>query len=319
MNSFDRRTLQNSAAQSLQEASSNPKVLILIHTGAVLAVTFGVMLVDWLLEQGIGNTGGLSGIGLRAILSTVQSIMHYAQLLILPFWQMGYTFCCLQLAKKEQVGPGSLLSGFRLFAPVLRLMLLQWAIYMALGFVCIQIASVLFAILPWFAPILQSLEAVMATGELTEAALLQISQEAFGPLMITYLAVFIPVVLPFFYQYRMTAYCLWDDPKKGAIAALRESRRMMRGNRLALAKLDLSFWWFYLLDCLILVISYGDLLLPLLGISIADPAGIHYFLFFLLYALCQLGLYRWRRNEVELTYVHAYLTLKPTLGTIVPQ
>lgn len=304
----DRRIWKDSAARSLQSASQDPKKWILIHTGVVLVAALIMMVVDYLLEQGIGDTGGLGGIGVRSVLTTAQSVMHYAQVLLLPFWQMGYTFCCLQLARGNEVRPRSLTEGFRRFGPVLRLMLLQWALYMAIAMICVYISSFIFTMLPFSASMMEALEAAMTTGELTEEALMQIMEDAYVPILITFSVVFIPVVLPFFYKYRMAAYCLLDDPKMGALAALRESSRMMRGNRLTLAKLDVSFWWFYLLDILVSAISYGDLLLPLVGVRLPWPEDANYFLFFIPYALCQLALYWWRRNEVEVTYAHVYLS-----------
>jgi uncharacterized membrane protein len=53
-----------------------------------------------------------------------------------------------------------------------------------------------------------------------------------------------------FYRYRMAFYILLDDPAKGAIRCIRESKWMMKGNKLDLFLLDLSFIGWALLDVL---------------------------------------------------------------------
>jgi hypothetical protein len=85
---------------------------------------------------------------------------------------------------------------------------------------------------------------------------------------------------------------------------------MTRGNRIALLRLDLSFWWFYLLDGMITALWFGSSLLPLLGITLPWSAEVNLFVFYGLYMICQLGLYLGFRNRVEVTYAHAYSALR---------
>ena len=120
----DRSALKAAADQSLANASCDPKKLILIHSGALLALTLLLTVVDYLLEKGIGTTGGLSGMGLRSVLETVQTTLYVAQAVVLPFWQIGYVFVTMKLARGEQTGMTGLLEGFRRFGPVLRLQIL---------------------------------------------------------------------------------------------------------------------------------------------------------------------------------------------------
>ena len=100
---------------------------------------------------------------------------------------------------------------------------------------------------------------------------------------------------PIFYSFRMTDYVIIDKPAMGALAALRESKKMMRGNRLQLLKLDISLWWYYLATAVASVVCYGDVLLPMLGIQLPVSFGIIFFL----------------RNRVEVTYALAYDAVKP--------
>ena len=85
---------------------------------------------------------------------------------------------------------------------------------------------------------------------------------------------------------------------------------MTHGRRLDIFKLDLSFWWFYVLDGLTLALCYGDLILGLMGISLPISADVSYFLFYVLYLAAQLGLYVFARNRVECTYAAGYDALR---------
>ena len=51
---------------------------------------------------------------------------------------------------------------------------------------------------------------------------------------------------PIFYSFRMVNYVIIDKPAMGALMALRESKKMMRGHRLQLLKLDVSLWRYHL-------------------------------------------------------------------------
>lgn len=84
---------------------------------------------------------------------------------------------------------------------------------------------------------------------------------------------------------------------------------MMYGSRIALFKLDLSFWWFFALEILVAVIAYCDSLLPLMGIPLPMGSTVSYYLFFILSSVCQLALYWWKKGEVDMTYAHVYHAL----------
>ena len=60
-----------------------------------------------------------------------------------------------------------------------------------------------------------------------------------------------------------------DNERPGALLTTMQSRRMMKGNRLALFKLDLSFWWYYGLLFLIYAASVlPTFLLPQLDTNV---------------------------------------------------
>ena len=117
--------------------------------------------------------------------------------------------------------------------------------------------------------------------------------------------------IPLFYNYRMVNYVIIDKPALGAMAALRESKQMMRGNRIALFKLDLSFWWYYLAMLLATTVAYGDMILAMLGVSLPGPEMLWYFGFYVAYLGVLLAIYVLLRSRVEVTYALAYDAVKP--------
>ena len=70
----NRKALRMQAAQVL--GNGGYRKWILIHSGITLGVGLALTLIDYLLERQIGTTGGLGGVGLRAVLSTAQSVLQ---------------------------------------------------------------------------------------------------------------------------------------------------------------------------------------------------------------------------------------------------
>ena len=306
---FDRRAVRDTAMQTLAEADNSHKKLVLIHTGAMLAVTFVLMLIDLLLSQKISATGGLGGIGMRSTLATIQSALRLAQLAVIPFWQVGYTYMTLRLSQKEKVGFKSLLEGFFRLGPVLRLLLLQLALYLIIGFAAINISSTIFMATPWAQPLFEVADAIQQGAEYTDEMLLAATGNYAIPLTILTLVIYIGLCAPFFYRYRLAMYSLLDNDETLALAAMRNSRILTKGHKLEIFKLDLSFWWFYACEILVAALAFLDLILVPLGIPLPMPQEAVTFLCFGIYAATQLALHYWRKNEVSVTYAQVYNTL----------
>ena len=112
---MDTKELIRQARQAVAESSCNPKKLAAIHTGIAAAAGLAVALLSYLLGTGIGGTGGLSGIGPRAILETAQSALNLAISILTPFWALGFVAASLRMARREDTGPRTLLTGFRIW------------------------------------------------------------------------------------------------------------------------------------------------------------------------------------------------------------
>jgi uncharacterized membrane protein len=118
-------------------------------------------------------------------------------------------------------------------------------------------------------------------------------------------------MIPLSFWFRMVNYVIIDKPGMGAIAALRESRKMMRGNCLKLLKLDLSFFWYYAALAAVTAIGNADLWLPMFGVTLPMSADVAYFVFYAVFLVLQFGIYYFLRNRVEVSYALAYDAVKP--------
>lgn len=303
-----------SCAKESLAAAEKPGRIILIHTGITLLLSLLLLLADYLLDQEISKTGGISGMGTRSVLTTVQALLLVLQLVLLPFWQLGYTYYTLRVARGEKADLQDLKEGFRRFGPILRLKLLTFGMMIALTFASSYAASFLFMMTPWSVPILEEMEPMITEGlsymEMTEVLMTRL-QDFVIPLMILFFLCFAAGGVFLFLKYRLAELWLMDHPDKGAFAALRGSRLCMRGSKKSMLRIDLSFWWFYALELLIFLLGFGDQILEAVGLEMTIDAFGVYLIFFCLSLWAQLMLYWWKKNEVCVTYAHAYLSLCP--------
>lgn len=306
-------SLRSAAGGSLERAD-RPSRVILLHTGAVLLLSLLLTVADYLLNKQISTTGGLSGMGMRSVLSTVQSLLRLSQAVVLPFWQIGYTCYTLKVAQQQSAGISDLFEGFRRFGSVLRLKALMAGMVAILVLVCSNISSILFMLTPWAAPMMEKMQTLLATDpdeQMLLDALMAMAEEITVPVMIIFGLCLLVGGSFLFFRFRLAERWLMDHPQGGALAALINSHKLMRGNWKALLRVDLSFWWFYLLELLLTALCFGDVVLGFMGIEMTTDAFGSYILFFGLYLCGQMALYWWKRNEVSVTYAHAYLTLCP--------
>ena len=304
--------LKNDARRSLDLAPESGR-LVLIFSGVAAAASLLVALLNFLLSTGIAGTGGLSGMGLRGILSTVQTMLELVLSLALPFWSMGYIWSVMNLSRRQDAGVSSLFEGFRRVGPVLRLLLVRVAVYLLLGFVSIQVGSSILTLTPLGADFLE-LTATMDPNLLMNpdeaTALLMV--DAMIPIFIGCGVLFAIGAVIVAYYTRFAQYFLLDDPRGSAIRAMLCSVRAMRGNVKNLLRLDLSWWWYYLLELLTTAVCFGDLWLPLLGFRLPFSEDAAYFIFYILGLGLQVLLHLRLRNTLECTYALAYDGLKPT-------
>lgn len=304
---MDFRALKYDADQTLQRAEYSPRRLVLIHTGLSLGLSLLLAIISYFLDHGISADGGLSGLGTQAALATAQVVLQLASLAVVPFWQAGLMFAMLGYVRGRAVKPWNLAEGFRRFVPILTSSLMMGLQYAVRAIVSVYISSMLITFTPFAAPIYQLSAMLQENPNLDITALNVPGMGAFyAALAVVYLLVFGALVVPVFYRYRMVNYIIMDDQKVGGLKAMFLSRVMMHRRRKKLFRLDLSFWWFYGLELLLSVISFGSLLLPLVGVTLPVSDDAAYWIFQLICVAGQLGLYYVAKPKLEVTYALCY-------------
>lgn len=311
------RSLKHAASEALIAAPGNPKRLALIYLGGITGLSLLLTLGDYLIGTQVANTGGLANMGLRSILQTVREILPIVQMFLLLCLEYGYVSVVLGFARKQETDLKTLLNGFYRFGPVFRFTLLQTLVYSLIGILAVWVGFQVFLITPFSGPLYELLEPMISGGVVDERAMMAMDPalaativESCIPLFVSVAVLYFVILVPVFYSFRMARFVLMDEPRQGAWASMVDSWNLMKKNRFHLFKLDLSFWWYYLLQMLAMALCYGDLLLPLVGIPLPWSAELSYFLFYAAYLLCQFVLCFFALNKVEVTYALCYETLR---------
>lgn len=318
MNIRDIRLLKQTAGQRLERAPQAGRI-VLIYGGITLALSALVTIVNYILGLEISQTGGLRNIGIRSLLSSLQTFLPMAQSLLAMALQLGYCNAALRIARGQYASPNSLRMGVDRFWSMLRCNILVGFICLGGAFVCVYLAIQIFVLTPLSNA---ALDLVLGTvGGLDPTAAVEAMMlddaaynaflYAIWPVFPIFALVCLVLLVPIIYQYRMVSYVIIDNPGYGALAVLRQSRTLMKRNRFRLFRLDLSLWWYFLLGMLASAAGYGDLLLPMVGITFPWSDTVGYFLFYGVYLGIQLAIFYFFLNRVSVTYALAYESLLP--------
>jgi len=230
---------------------------------------------------------------------------------------VGYLAAILRIARGMYTSPQTLRLGFDRFWLLLRCGIFKGLIMSAVTFVSLYFGVVIYMLTPFsqraveiIAPLLDQMS-MLNTELVIDDATYALLMEAMVPAFAICGILLLILGLPVFYNYRMTDYVIIDKPAAGALAVLRESKRMMRGNRLQLLKLDVSLWWYYLAGVAAMVLGYGDMLLPMLGLELPISETVAFFGFYVLYLAASFAIHIFLRNRVEVCYALAYDAVKP--------
>ena len=311
--------LHNQANARLEQAA-NPKGLALIHTAIALGVSFLLTLITYLLSLEIADTGGLGGLGARSVLSTAQATLELVVMLALPFWQLGIFYAALRWEKGENAEFTHLLQGFRRLGAAFGLLVLRCILFISLGVIVVNISTFLFMMTPFAEPVMEVFEPLMEQAvtpeqlwELLTPELMASATRASIPFFIMAGVLFLVVAIPVFYRTRFANFALMEGQTAGR--AMIQSFIITKGSCLQVLKLDLSFWWFYVLQMLSVAICNADLLLAYLGVSLPVSGVAATVLFYALGSICQI-LLLWQFEAKRVTvYARAFRTLDHTDDT----
>ena len=308
--------IKAAALRRLTDAGQAKRIAA-IYAGVTLGLSALVTILGLVLEAMMSGATGLGGMGRRTILSSVQSMLPWVVGLITMCVELGYQAAMLRVARGQYASPQTLRLGFDRFWVLLRCILLEGVILFAIAFGGIYIATMLFMLTPFsgrvmevLSPVLENVTLLSPEMVLDEALYDQLMQ-AMIPAFVMCAIVVAAAAIPVLYRLRMARFVIIDKPGIGALAALRESRKMMKGNCLRLAKLDISLWPYYIGCVFASLLCYGDVLLPMMGVRFPWSDTVSYYLFFALYLAVQFAVYYFLRNQAEVAYSIAYDSIRP--------
>jgi uncharacterized membrane protein len=126
------------------------------------------------------------------------------------------------------------------------------------------------------------------------------------PMLTITIVIFLPLYIWLSYGFRLSLYLLLDGTAPSAFQARFLSLRLMRGHKWSMLKLDLSFWWYYLLVTVITAVGYLDVILSLAGIPLPMDETVMFFGTIAAYCVLITALSLWKKAQVEASYVLAY-------------
>lgn len=311
------KTLKQEAAQRLDRLSCNPRKILLIYAAVAFGVSLIAALMNVFLNSRVAQTGGLDGLEVKALWETTASVSELAITFLSPIWSLGLVSVVLGFARGKEANPKDLTAGFNRFFPGLGLHLLTLLLYLFASLITIYIGTALMGFLAdmnkldaILQPVIQALE---ADPNMAYDALARILpwQELLACLWLPMLVIFLlsaVVVLFLSYRLRLASYYLMDGLGMGPIQAVRKSFSSMKGNVFAFIRLDLSYWWYYLLMALFGSTGLITLIPFLLGMPQVSDLGAVGIQFLSSGALC--ALYWWKGAQVETTFALAYENLK---------
>lgn len=299
------------ARERLDQAPVQRQITFL-YTGLALGLSALVTLIVYGLDFSIAQSSGLSDMGNRALLSTLQTMLPLGLNLVLLCLELGFVAAMLRISRGQYVSSQTLRLGFDRFWVLLRSTLLKGLLCLVVCLPVAYLSLALYMLTPWSDSLIDAIMALVSESAGSSAAVF--SDAAYDQLLsatdafTAFSGVFMGIAcLILSYRYRMVNYILIDKPGTGALAAMRQSRAMMKGNCNALFKLDLRLWWYYALAALALAAGNLDRLFP----HLFPTETVGYWVSYGLNLLILAGSYCLLRSRVEVTYCFAYDALKP--------
>ena len=293
MNTFASRDLKQRSAQQVNPGFVK---LVVLHSAVSVGLLFLLSLLNLMLSDSISGYQGLDGMGAVSILQTIQSVLSTGANLLLPFWEVGILYAALRT--------------YRRFGPVLRYYLLLIVLYFAVLMVCANLVTPLASLLPLPPTLMQlATELDMSSPDAVEqfaAAFAALPPEELLPYLTgVSLLIFVPysiISLHLSYRFRFAPYLLVDEHRSKALVAMMHSNYLTKGHKWELFKLDLSFWWYYLLQLMISAIPLLPDLMVMLGVPLPVSADVLYLCCYGVYGVALLVLVYFAGAYVQLTY-----------------
>ena len=312
----NRKELKETARQRLTGAQDAVKIA-LIYASIIVGASLLVNGVRFFLDSQISQFGGLRNMGLRSVLSTIQTMMPIVLQFLLMALALGFTGSMLRIGRGQYASPMSMKIGFDRFWVLLRATLLQGGLY-ALALLAAYIISMqVFFLTPMSRGLISAMAPMLkdTTGDVMELlanpAVLDQMMTAMIPLYLLMGAIFLAVAAPIHYRYILVKYLIIDEPGNGALAMMRESRMLMRRKAMSFFKLDLSLWVYYAANIVAMLVCYGVSILSLCGVALPGNVMALSLICFAVYLVLTFLITLFLQPHMEVTHALAYECLKP--------
>lgn len=296
------------------ETGKEPQRVVLIYAAILAAAALAGNLIGYFLDGQISQSSGLQGMNTRAMLSTANVVVTIVQLLLVECLALGYCAAMLRIARGQYASGSTLKAGLERLGLLVRTRLLEGVILTAMSFALCMVVVNVYMLTPFSNRLILAMLPLAEAGTLTTETMLTLwstAYQALLPVTILYLVVLIPLLWYFSAVYRLVNYLLIDKPQLGAMGALRESRRMIRGNKLMLLRIDLSFWWYYLLQAATKALLYLGVILAALGVTLSVSPLVYLVGTLAIYLAADFAVRYFLSNRVAVTYALFYDSLCP--------
>ena len=319
MTSLRPNELKAAADARLAQAPQRARI-VQIYCGILLAMGIVFTGGSFLLDSMMADAGGLGAIGKRTMIQTFQRILPILNIVAMMILDLGMWNAMLRIGRGQYASPQSLKMGLSRFFPWLRFQLLQILGLIAIGFVLMYVAMAVFFMTPFAQDVMELMlplateytdPMVMAEMMMEDEALLMSMYEALTPMYIILAVLMLLAWLPISYRLRVANLIILDDPTAGAFKAMLRSFKQTKICWKWYVKLDLSFWWYYVLLVLSIGLSYLDLLPAAVGRPLPMGATAASLVSYGLYLVAQLVIYYFLRPRVQVSTAILYDALLP--------
>ena len=253
------KDIRSRAKKTLDYTPWDVKKLVLVFALVSWGVSFLLLGIDALLALGTEKAQGLSGLGVLSLLETASSALSLVFEIFNLFWLPGILYCGLMLLREQDPWPKGLLRGFKKWKSFVKLTILIYILIFALTMVLAPVISILSL------PFMGGFEEILANMSENEADMVAYVEalpadqlmRATMPMLIMAVVAVLAITIPLFYRARLVFLLLLDEEQLGVREAIRFSFKLTKGSCIQLFRLDLSFWWYYLLLALVNILPLG--------------------------------------------------------------
>ena len=145
------RALKTFAAERVSGAPQEKKI-VLIYGGLTMGLALLSTVVRYVLALQIDQLGGLSNLGSRTMLSTLQSMLPLAQSALSMCLDVGYVAAMLRIARGMYSSPQTLRLGFDRFWVLLRCSIFKGLILSGVVFISMYAGITVYLMTPFAEP-----------------------------------------------------------------------------------------------------------------------------------------------------------------------